>query len=75
LTHADPATTGRNFHEILRVLDSLQLTAGKGIATPANWTPGEDCYVTPTVLPPLACTYARAHWVDFLISATVAMAA
>ena len=37
-----PMTTGRNFHEVLRVIDSLQLTAGKRVATPVHWLPGED---------------------------------
>ncbi|MFT3932989.1 MAG: peroxiredoxin [Chitinophagaceae bacterium] len=44
-----PASTGRNFHEVLRVIDSLQLTANYSVATPANWTAGEDVIVVPAV--------------------------
>jgi len=44
-----PASTGRNFDEILRVIDSLQLTAGYSVATPANWKQGEDVIITTAV--------------------------
>ena len=44
-----PASTGRNFVEIMRVLDSLQLTANYQVATPADWEYGEDCIVVPAV--------------------------
>lgn len=44
-----PASTGRNFAELLRVLDSLQLTAKFRVATPADWKDGEDCIITPAV--------------------------
>lgn len=44
-----PASTGRNFAELLRVIDSLQLTANYSVATPANWQEGEDCIITPAV--------------------------
>ena len=44
-----PASTGRNFQEILRVLDSLQLTANYSVATPADWKHGEDVVVIPAI--------------------------
>jgi len=49
LTLTYPASTGRNFNEILRVIDSLQLTAGYKVATPSNWQEGEDCIIVPAV--------------------------
>ena len=49
LTITYPASTGRNFDEILRVIDSLQLTANKKVATPANWQYGDDVIIVPSV--------------------------
>ncbi|MFF8029846.1 peroxiredoxin [Streptomyces sp. NPDC007896] len=49
LTLTYPASTGRNFAEILRVIDSLQLTAEYKVATPADWRDGEDVIITPAV--------------------------
>ena len=44
-----PASTGRNFDEILRAIDSVQLTANYSVATPADWKHGEDCIIVPSV--------------------------
>jgi thioredoxin-dependent peroxiredoxin len=49
LTLTYPASTGRNFLELLRVIDSLQLTANHKVATPANWQDGQDCIISPAV--------------------------
>jgi alkyl hydroperoxide reductase subunit AhpC len=49
LTLTYPASTGRNFNELIRVVDSLQLTSKFSVATPANWKNGEDCIIVPAV--------------------------
>ncbi|MCE7884864.1 MAG: peroxiredoxin [Actinobacteria bacterium ATB1] len=49
LTITYPKSTGRNFEEILRVIDSLQVTAATGLATPVNWQPGEKVIVPPDI--------------------------
>ena len=47
-----PASTGRNFDEILRVIDSLQLTDNYKVATPVNWKDGDDCVIIPSIQDP-----------------------
>jgi alkyl hydroperoxide reductase subunit AhpC len=59
---AYPMTTGRNFDEVLRVLDSLQLTARHKVATPANWQPGEDVIIAGSVSDEEAKTRYPAGW-------------
>ena len=49
LTLTYPASTGRNFDEILRVIDSLQLTTNYSVATPVNWKDGDDCIIVPSI--------------------------
>ncbi|UCE86978.1 MAG: peroxiredoxin [Deltaproteobacteria bacterium] len=49
LTLTYPASTGRNFDELLRVIDSLQLTSSHSVATPANWKDGEDVIIAPAL--------------------------
>jgi len=49
LTLTYPASTGRNFYELLRVIDSLQLTANYSVATPANWEDGQDVVIAPAI--------------------------
>jgi len=49
LTFTYPASTGRNFNEILRVIDSLQLTDNHSVATPVNWQDGDDVIIVPTL--------------------------
>ncbi len=49
LTLTYPASTGRNFFEILRAIDSLQLTASHSVATPVNWTDGDDCIIVNSI--------------------------
>lgn len=49
LTITYPASTGRNFHEVLRVIDSLQLTSNFSVSTPADWNPTEDVIISPAI--------------------------
>ena len=49
LTLTYPASTGRNFDEILRVIDSMQLTDSNKVATPVNWKHGEDVIISPSL--------------------------
>lgn len=57
-----PASTGRNFIEILRVIDSLQLTANYSVATPADWKEGEDVVVSPSIkTEDIAARFPKGH--------------
>ncbi|MDH3709103.1 MAG: peroxiredoxin [Cyclobacteriaceae bacterium] len=56
LTLTYPASTGRNFAEILRVIDSLQLTAYHKVATPVNWEQGDECVILPSITDEVAAT-------------------
>jgi len=49
LTLTYPASTGRNFQELLRTIDSLQLTANHGVSTPADWQDGDDVIIVPAI--------------------------
>lgn len=49
LTFTYPAATGRNFDEIIRVIDALQLTDSHSVATPANWRDGDECVILPSI--------------------------
>ena len=62
LTITYPASTGRNFEEVLRVIDSLQLTAKHSVATPVNWTSGQDCIIVPSVSDEVAKTKFPGGW-------------
>jgi len=57
-----PMSTGRNFDEVLRVLDSIQLTARHRVATPVNWKAGEDCIIVPAVSDDEAKTKFPGGW-------------
>ena len=57
-----PASTGRNFDEVLRVIDSLQLTAKHQVATPVNWNSGEDVIIVPAVTDDVARTKYPEGW-------------
>jgi alkyl hydroperoxide reductase subunit AhpC len=57
-----PASTGRNFDEILRVIDSLQLTANYSVATPVNWKDGDDVIIVPSMSDEEAATKFPAGW-------------
>ena len=59
-----PASTGRNFDEILRAIDSLQLTDGHKVATPANWKQGEDVIIVPSVKDEEARQLFPAGWTE-----------
>jgi alkyl hydroperoxide reductase subunit AhpC len=57
-----PASTGRNFDEILRVIDSLQLTSEYSVATPVNWKDGDDCIIVPAITDEQAKEKFPAGW-------------
>jgi len=57
-----PMSTGRNFDEVLRVIDSLQLTAKYSVATPVNWKDGEDCIIVPAITDEQAKEKFPAGW-------------
>src|SRR5947207_674665 len=57
-----PASTGRNFVEVLRVIDSLQLTANYSVATPVNWKDGDDCIIVPAITDEQAKEKFPAGW-------------
>ena len=59
-----PASTGRNFDELIRVIDSLQLTDGHKVATPANWKSGEDVIIVPSVSDEQARELFPAGWTE-----------
>ena len=59
-----PASTGRNFDELLRVIDSLQLTDRFKVATPANWTHGQDVIIVPSVSNEAAATLFPQGWTE-----------
>lgn len=61
-TIAYPMTTGRNFDEVLRLVDSLQLTAKHNVATPVNWRPGDDVIIPPSVNDEAAKTKFPTGW-------------
>lgn len=65
LTLTYPASTGRNFSELLRVIDSLQLTDSHSVATPANWKNGDDCVILPGIQDPeeLAAKFPKGYTV------------
>jgi alkyl hydroperoxide reductase subunit AhpC len=62
LTLSYPMSTGRNFDEVLRVLDSMQLTASHKVATPVNWKSGEDVIILPSVTEDEAQAKYPAGW-------------
>ena len=62
LTLTYPASTGRNFDELLRVIDSLQLTAEHSVATPADWRDGDDCIIVPSLSDEAAREKFPAGW-------------